>query len=131
MCSRTGLDADEVRYDGSGKKKQLEAAYIEKQLKRTERDDALEDELAAQASAVRANGREETRMSPYSKRFYTAVVIAVAVLIGLGVIAYRTVKLLGAPACRTHCCDGTCSSSTGPGTCSYHGGVCDPGAAGK
>ena len=116
------------------KKKQLEAAYIERQLKRTERDErdeALEDELDAQAAAVRANGREETRMSPYSKRFYMAVVIAVAVLIGLGVIAYRTVKSLGAPTCRTHCCDGTCSSSTGPGTCSYHGGVCDPGAAGK
>lgn len=111
------------------KKKQLEAAYIERQLKQSEktaRDEALEDDLEAQAAAIKAKGREERRVSPYSKRFYWAVAIAVAVLVGLGVIAYRTIKSLGEPACRTHCCDGTCSPSTGPGTCSYHGGVCDP-----
>lgn len=39
--------------------------------------------------------------------------------------------LTGCPAecgdddCITCCCDGTCSDSTGSGTCSHHDGVCD------
>lgn len=116
------------------KRKQLEAAYIEKQLKQNEktaRDEALEDELDAQAAAIKEKGREEKRVSPYSKRFYTAVGIAVAVLVVLGIIAVRTIKSFSDPACRTHCCDGTCSPSTGPGTCSYHGGVCEKKAGKK
>lgn len=113
------------------KKKRLEAAYLEKQLQHQEKDEALEEELEARAAAIRENGKENNRISSYSKRFYTAIVIVFVVLIGLGIGAYHAIKMLGEPACRTHCCDGTCSPSTGSGTCSYHGGVCEKKAGKK
>ena len=88
---------------------------------------AIEKELAKKSALL--SGPDLPVVTPSGtmtkKRKPTRILGIVFIAIILGALIYLVAYKLDGSICRTKCCDGTCSPSTGQGTCSYHGGICN------
>lgn len=105
---------------------QLRTVALEKELRKPKKEDIINDammmEVDAKADELAHSDKPGKTSSEVRKYRRKVLVFLLFLLAGLGTAGYLV--YYNVFACRTHCCDGTCSPSTGPGTCSYHGGVC-------
>lgn len=117
--------------DNNDKLNQIRAYALENELKKTKRDaNAIHDELDIRADALVHEERPGTAVTRSFGHIKIILFIIAAAIVGI--ILFIIFNSSGGDdsnqekdnnICKTRCNDGTCSPSTGPGTCSYHGGI--------
>ncbi len=118
------------------KLQELAGHNLDSQFKQAMRkEDSLDAELEREADAIlaaEANQQPATTLpAPKSGSSKGKIVVAglvVAAAVGGSIAIFGGDVKLPTPVpvtndCKTPCNDGTCSSSTGPGTCAGHGGI--------
>ena len=116
--------------DKDDKLNALRANALEMELRKPKRDNGMDAEIEYQADALAHDDRPRSASMMKSANLIVFIIIGIVIAI-MGLVIFLMFGSSGTShdsnsdknICRTQCNDGTCSPSTGPGTCSYHGGI--------